>query len=111
MKRNLWIPVLVFSCLSLAAAVRPAAADDPPIAGFYASCVPHLWCAVDAEQSTDDGYITNYHWDWGDGTSTNGTRSDPSHIYAAAGNYTITLTVTDNASQTDDYSLVVHAPN
>jgi hypothetical protein len=109
MKKNPWIPVLALSCLGMAAAL-PAAAD-PPFAGFYASCVPHRWCAVDAEQSTDDGYITNYFWDWGDGTSTNGTRSDPSHVYAVAGNYTITLTITDNDNQTDDFSLLVHAPN
>lgn len=110
MKKNPWIPVLILSCLGMAAAALPAAAD-PPFAGFYASCVPHRWCAVDAEQSTDDGYITNYHWDWGDGSSTNGTRSDPSHVYAVAGNYTITLTITDNDNETDDFSLPVYAPN
>jgi len=110
MRKTQWIPVLVLSSLGMAAAVLPAAAA-PPTAGFYASCVPHRWCAVDAEQSTDDGYITNYHWNWGDGTSTNGTRSDPSHIYAVAGNYTITLTITDNDNETDDYSLLVFAPN
>lgn len=111
MKRNAWIPVLVFSCLCLAAVVPPAAADDPPIAQFYGVCVPHRLCAVDAEITFDDGYITNYLWEWGDGTTTNGTRSDPSHVYAVAGTYTIKLTVTDNANQTDDYSLTFNVPN
>ncbi len=111
MKRNAWIPVLVLSCICMAAAVSPVAADDPPTAAFYSVCVPHRLCAVDAEIAFDDGYLTNYLWEWGDGTSTNGSRSDPSHVYAAAGTYTITLTVTDNASQTDSFSMQVQAPN
>ncbi|MEA2601217.1 MAG: large repetitive protein [Acidobacteriota bacterium] len=111
MKRNAWIPVLVLSCIFMAAAVPPVAADDPPLANFYSVCVPHRLCAVDAEASSDDGYLTNYLWSWGDGTTTNGTRSDPSHVYAVAGTYTITLTITDNANQTDSYWLQVQAPN
>ncbi|HYG63635.1 MAG TPA: PKD domain-containing protein [Thermoanaerobaculia bacterium] len=111
MKRNPWLPVLALSCLCLAAAVPPAAADDPPLANFYGNCVSPRLCAVDAEASSDDGYITNYHWNWGDGTSTNGTKSDPSHTYAVAGTYTITLTITDNANQTDVYSLPFQVPN
>lgn len=111
MKRNAWIPVLVLSCLCMAAAVLPAAADDPPTAAFYSVCVSPRLCAVDAEISFDDGHLTNYFWEWGDGTTTNGTRSDPSHVYAVAGTYTITLTVTDNANQTDSFYLRVQVPN
>ncbi len=36
-----------------------------------------------------------FHWDFGDGTTADGTLT-PSHIYAAAGDYRVTLTVTDN---------------
>lgn len=99
MKRSPWIPVLVLACLWSAIAVSPAAADDPPTASFYVVCVGRV-CAVDAEVSSDDFGITNYHWAWGDGQTTNGSDSDPSHTYAANGTYTITLTVTDTASQT-----------
>jgi|GEM_PF-3350488 len=106
MKKNVWILVLVFSCLCAVAAVRPAAADDPPHASFYYSCGLTL-CGFDAEASSDDGYITNYRWNWGDGTFTNGTNSAPGHTYAAHGNYTVTLTVTDNASHTDSTSLLI----
>jgi PKD repeat protein len=111
MKRNAWLLVLVLSGLCMAAAVPPAAADDPPFANFYGVCVPGRLCAVDSEASTDDGYITNYLWNWGDGTTTNGTDSDPSHVYAVAGTYTITLTITDNANQTDSYWLQFQVPN
>lgn len=107
MKRNLWIPVLVLSCLCMAAAVPPAAADDPPHASFYYAC-GLTFCGFDAEGSSDDGYITNYHWSWGDGSpATSGTRSDPSHTFPAHGTYTVTLTVTDNANQTDSTFLLV----
>lgn len=106
MKRNAWIPVLVLSCLALAVSVTPAAADDPPHAGFYYSCGLNF-CGFDAETSNDDGYITNYHWNWGDGTTTNGSNSAPSHTYTAHGTYTVTLTVTDNVGQTDSTFLLV----
>jgi hypothetical protein len=111
MKRNAWIPVLVVVCICMGATVTPVAADTPPTANFYGVCVSNRLCAVDAEVAFDDGYITNYLWNWGDGTSTNGSRSDPSHVYAAAGTYTITLTVTDDANQTDSFSLQFQAQN
>jgi PKD repeat protein len=106
MKRNLWISVLVLSCLCMATAVPPAVADDPPYASFYYACGT-TFCGFDAEASSDDGYITNYHWDWGDGTSTNGTDSDPSHTYAAHGTFKVTLTVTDNAGHKTSICLSV----
>jgi len=106
MKRNLWISVLVLSCIWMAAAVPPASADDPPHADFYYACGT-TFCGFDAEGSSDDGYITNYHWDWGDGTFTNGTNSAPSHTYAIHGTFKVTLTITDNAGHTASICLRV----
>jgi PKD repeat protein len=52
-------------------------------------------------QSTDTSYsissgLVSYHWNWGDGTpqSTSGAAT-ASHTFAAAGNYQVSLTVTD----------------
>lgn len=45
-----------------------------------------------------DGVITNYLWDFGDGT--NSTLANPTHVYSTAGNYTATLLVTDNSNGT-----------
>jgi chitodextrinase len=49
----------------------------------------------DGSGSTDeDGTIESYNWDFGDGESAEGEKVN--HAYAAAGEYTVTLTVTDD---------------
>lgn len=50
-----------------------------------------------ATASTDsDGYIVGYEWDFGD--TTNGTGVIVEHAYPTGGLYSVTLTVTDNAT-------------
>jgi len=44
------------------------------------------------------GTITGHSWDFGDGGTS--TATNPSHAYAATGNYSVTETVTDSGSQT-----------
>jgi PKD repeat protein len=46
-----------------------------------------------------EGSIENYQWSFGDGSFGNGPA--PAHVYNAAGTYTVTLTVTDNAGLTN----------
>jgi PKD repeat protein len=43
-----------------------------------------------------DGSIVSYAWNFGDGSTSN--EAHPSHVYSSAGNYTATLTVTDNGN-------------
>ncbi len=52
-----------------------------------------------------DGTIASYSWNFGDGTSSN--LANPSHIYNTAGNYTATLTVTDNNGATGSSSISI----
>src|ERR1039458_8937852 len=40
------------------------------------------------------GSISNYSWNWGDGTTSD--EASPTHTYAAADTYLVSLTVTDN---------------
>src|SRR5439155_662001 len=77
--------------------VSPRAPNQPPTAAFTSSC-SGLTCSF-TDQSTDpDGSVTNWNWNFGDGTT--GTARNPSHPYAAGNDYTVTLTVTDNAGAT-----------
>jgi PKD repeat protein len=70
-------------------------ANQLPTAKFT-STVNNLAVSVDGSGSTDpDGTISSYAWNFGD--SSTGTGSTASHTYAAAGTYSVTLTVTDNA--------------
>jgi PKD repeat protein len=48
-----------------------------------------------------------YSWDFGDSTSSN--EQSPAHTYSAAGDYTVTLTVTDSQSSQDNDSLIINA--
>ncbi len=62
--------------------------------------------AFDASASSDpDGTITLYIWDFGDGNVTAGQQVV--HVYQTAGNYTATLTVTDNDGATDTASVAI----
>ncbi len=65
-----------------------------PTASFTSS-VDRLAVSFNGSASVDpDGSIASYSWNFGDSTS--GTGATPTHTYAAAGTYPVTLTVTDN---------------
>lgn len=76
----------------------PPPANDPPDAGFTASCSV-LSCSFANASSAD---AATFSWTFGDG----GTSSvaNPSHTYATGGTYTVTLTVTDPEGLADSTS-------
>jgi len=86
-----------FTAPSSAALLDPAAANQVPTAnpgGPYSATVGTP-VTLDGSGSTDpDGSIASYAWTFGDGSSGSGVR--PSATYASAGNFTVTLTVTDD---------------
>ncbi|MDO8954849.1 MAG: PKD domain-containing protein, partial [Gammaproteobacteria bacterium] len=93
--------------------VSPAAANMVPTALFYMtqdSGVAPLDVGFDGAYSTDDdGTVTNYLWNFGDGNSATG--ANVSHVYTTAGSFTAKLTVTDDkgAQATYDGLIVVEA--
>jgi PKD repeat protein len=78
-----------------------------PVASFTASCAQRT-CTFDASGSrSDNGSITGYGWDFGDGST--GTGVTTSHVYAADGTYSVRLTVTDSSNQTTSTTQQVSA--
>ncbi|MFC3033303.1 PKD domain-containing protein [Pseudoalteromonas fenneropenaei] len=69
-----------------------------PVASFAANCTL-LNCQFDASNSSSpNGNISNYQWQFGDGSADVGVTSN--HTYANSGSYSVTLTVTDSAGET-----------
>jgi PKD repeat protein len=61
---------------------------------FYSPTQPREDEAVIFDGSGSTGVLVSYAWTFGDGTTGTGVR--PSHVYSVAGNYAVSLTVTDD---------------
>lgn len=75
----------------------------PPDARFSAE-VTDLFVTF-TDTSADDGSLTDWQWDFGDGTLS--YIQHPSHGYALDGLYTVTLTVTDDDGFSDSASKTI----
>ena len=71
----------------------PGNDNDAPTANFTIECTD-LECSFTNLSSDSDGQVESSVWQFGD-DATAATES-PSHTYEAAGNFQVTLTVTDN---------------
>jgi hypothetical protein len=72
--------------------------DQAPIADFTshpANAGSSTTFDAAAPSSVRYGSITNYSWDFGDGTT--GSGPTPSHVYATSATFSVTLTETDSA--------------
>ena len=61
--------------------------------------------AFTGSNSTDDGTIVSYSWDFGDGNTSD--VADPQHTYTNPGTYQVSLTVTDDSGLTDTATLTI----
>ena len=70
-------------------------ANKAPVAnaGKDKTGLENVELTFDASQSTDNGTIKSYAWNFGDGTKS--TEMTTKHAYSKAGTYTVTLTVAD----------------
>jgi PKD repeat protein len=98
--------------LALNKMMAPTLAAQPPVAIFsFAPQQPLVNQTVSFDASTSydpDGTILSYQWSFGDGTP-NVTTADKTatHAYSTVGNYTVALTVTDNAGLKGSAAAVV----
>ena len=86
------VPVIVY------ASIEHTNTNEKPVArisapGYGFTNMPILFSAK--KSSDADGHITMYIWDFGDGTTSAGEYVN--HTYMKVGNYTVKLTVYDNA--------------
>lgn len=83
---------------------KPQKTISPPVASFTRSCNSSTRvCSFNASGTTDNGYITKYQWDFGDGSAIVTTTSPTiNHTYGGSGTfYWVHLLATDNDNQRD----------
>ena len=92
----------------------PPPPNQAPTAAFSSSCDAALICTFTDASSDPDGdeTITTWSWDFGDSGSAENTSGleNPQHSYPAAGDYVVTLTVTDNGDETGTSAQSVPVP-
>jgi PKD repeat protein len=96
---------------ALGVTIDGAASGNAPPTADFAATTSNL-TATFADRSTDsDGTVIAWSWNFGDGQSS--SERNPVHTYSAAGTYTVTLTVTDDAGATGTKSsqVTVTDPN
>ena len=75
--------------------------EPPPVAAFSAAASAPLEISFTDQSS---GAVTDWAWDFGDGATS--TEQSPFHAYAAAGDYTVELTVTGPGGSNSTQSIV-----
>ena len=97
---------LVFSRFS----GQPSSAPPQPLVAAFTSSCAQLSCDFDASTSSDSsGTLTGYAWTFGDGSTGGG--ETVSHGYVTAGDYPVTLTVTDGSGAQAAVTHTVTASN
>jgi probable HAF family extracellular repeat protein len=87
----------------------PAPVNQAPVANVNADVTSGdvtLTVNFTGSDSYDpDGSVVDYRWDFGDGSVSNAV--NPSHSYTSPGQFTTTLTVTDDGGKTNSASTII----
>lgn len=92
--------------LKVKAAAPVAAPNQAPIVSVTADIQTGrspLTVQFKSNATDSDGRIVSYLWNFGDGNTS--TEANPKHVYVIEGNYTVTLTVTDDKGATASTTL------
>jgi PKD repeat protein len=91
--------------------INSAPPNEVPEAAWAVDC-DGLACSFDGSESRDgDGDISSYEWQFSDGAVASGMKIE--HEFSAAGEFEVSLTVTDDEGASDTYAdaVTVSAPN
>ncbi|MBA3318876.1 MAG: PKD domain-containing protein, partial [Gemmatimonadales bacterium] len=102
--QNLWF-VAAFGLASAACGGDDGGpSNSAPSANFGLPTCSQLSCTF-ADSSTDsDGTVEEWSWSFENGDPASSPAQNPGVVFAAAGTYTVDLTVTDNEGATDDFT-------
>jgi len=84
-----------------------APVNQKPIVSFTSNCDVSFSCTFSSSSSDPDGSITNLNWNFGDGSIIEAAGSIVDHQFVAAGDYTVSLTVTDNDNASSSTSELI----
>lgn len=95
---------------SIVSAIPTFDDDINPIAdvGYSRAAICSKSVTFDASKSWDNHKIARYEWDFGDGSSKTSTTPNGTHAYTSEGDFTLTLTVYDDAGNSNSASINVH---
>ena len=88
--------------------VKNSLPNNSPVADFSFDDKKKLIMFIDGSSDTN-GDIFTWLWDFGDGETS--AEQNPSHRYVKFGNYSVTLTVTDNEGESDSITKDIHITN
>ncbi|HEY7635783.1 MAG TPA: PKD domain-containing protein [Gemmatimonadales bacterium] len=78
--------------------------NTPPVANFTSSCTD-LSCTFTDLSSDSDGHVETYSWTFGDGA--NASTQNSTHTYAAGGDFSVTLRVTDDSGSATSFAKTI----
>lgn len=84
---------------------NPPVNNTPPLANFIKTFCTFFKCGFEDASTDIDGSIVSWQWNFGDGSTS--SEQHPVHKYSVFGDYTVTLTVTDDQGSSDTISKAV----